>query len=275
MIHTVRFTAPTTSARPWLIFANSLLTDSWMWASVTPAFISKGYNVILFDQRGHGLSSVPEPPECTMSQLADDIACVLDHFGIPQAHAVIGVSQGGASALSFAIRHPERVKKIVACDTQGKTPEANIGAWNDRIKLANSSDGGMGVLAIATAQRWFPQGSDFHPVDKNPDADANSDNPILTMIRRTSLLGFEAGARALQRYDFLADGLLQSKVKTLLVAGEKDAGGAIAKGLRQLQADWEKQGGDVRFAEVPGAGHLPMIDKAEEWVEVVSEFLET
>jgi len=63
--------------------------------------------------------------------------------------------------------------------------------------------------------------------------------------------------------------------KTLLLAGEKDAGGEIAKGLRQLQVDWENQGGHVVFAEVGGAGHLPVVDRAEEWVEVVSSFLET
>jgi pimeloyl-ACP methyl ester carboxylesterase len=133
----------------------------------------------------------------------------------------------------------------------------------------------MGTLAIATAQRWFPEGSAHHPVEEDPNAQANSDNPILKMIMTTSLLGFEAGARALQSYDLIADGLLQSKAKTLLLAGEKDAGGAIAKGLMQLQVDWQKQGGDVDFAEVGGAGHLPMVDKAEEWVEVISSFLET
>jgi len=53
----------------------------------------------------------------------------------------------------------------------------------------------------------------YHPVEKDPNAFANSDNPVLKMITTTSILGFEAGARALQCYDLLADGLFQSKAK--------------------------------------------------------------
>ena len=273
-LHAVTLTVPTPSPRPWLIFANSLLTNTDLWSLVTPALISKGFNLILFDQRGHGLSSIPEPPECSISDLADDIIVLLDHFGIARAHAIIGVSQGGAAALSFAIRHPDRVAKIIACCTRAKTPEANVGAWNDKIEFANSSSGGMGALAVTTAQRWFPEGSIYHPTVTDPNSDVNADNPILKMITSTSLLGFETGVRALQRYDLLADGLLKSKTKTLLLAGQNDAGGSISNSLRKLQEEWESLGGDVKFAQVDGAGHLPMMDKPDEWLEVISAFLE-
>jgi len=133
----------------------------------------------------------------------------------------------------------------------------------------------MGALAIATARRWFPEDSIFYPVESNPNSNINASNLIIKMVATTPVLGFEAGARALQRYDLLGDGLLQSRMETLLVAGEKDGGGTIAKGLRQLRQDWEGQGGDVNFAEVRGAGHLPMVDKREAWLEIVCAFLET
>jgi len=188
--------------------------------------------------------------------------------------AVIGVSQGAASALSFAIQHPERAKKIIACDTQAKAPESNKQAWDDRITLANSSDDGMERLAIVTAQRWFPSDSAYHPFDSDLNAEANSDNPILKMITTTPRQGFEYGARALQTYNLLADGLLQCKAKTLLVAGQKDGGGVISKALRQLTNDWTNKGGSVEFAEVEGAGHLPMVGTTDLWVDIVGKFLQ-
>jgi len=64
----------------------------------------------------------------------------------------------------------------------------------------------------------------------------------------TPLQGFERGARALQTYNLLSDGLLRSKTNTLLVAGEKMA---AAWYRRRAAADGEldKEGGNVKFAE--------------------------
>lgn len=48
--------------------------------------------------------------------VSDNVDCqipLLDHFGIEQLHAVVGPSVGGLMALTFATRHPERVRKVV------------------------------------------------------------------------------------------------------------------------------------------------------------------
>ncbi|KIM79073.1 hypothetical protein PILCRDRAFT_575697 [Piloderma croceum F 1598] len=162
---------PSLDRRPWLIFANSLLTNTSLWSSITPVFISRGYNIILFDQRGHGQSSIP-PSECTMPELGRDIAHASDYFKIQTVESVIGVSQGAASALSFSIQYPGRSRMIIACNTQAKAPESNKQAWDD----------GMERLAIVTAQRWFPAGAVYHSVNPDFNADTNHDNPILKMI---------------------------------------------------------------------------------------------
>jgi len=272
-LYAVALTIPSSTSRPWLIFANSLLTNTSLWSPIVPVFISRGYNIILFDQRGHGRSSLP-PTECTIPELGRDIGHVLDFFKIHSVDAVIGVSQGGASALSFSIQYPGRARKIIACDTQAKTPESNKQAWDDRIKLAKGSDDGMERLAIVTAQRWFPSESCYHPASMDINSDANRDNPILRMVATTPLQGFERSARSLQTYNLLADGLLSVKTPTLLVAGELDGDGAISKALQKLTEDWTSEGGNVRFAEVKSAGHLPMVGTTEQWVIIVSKFLQ-
>ncbi|THH18803.1 hypothetical protein EW146_g2241 [Bondarzewia mesenterica] len=260
-IHAI--TLITSPTAPWLAFSNSLLTSTKMWSFLGPKLTSAKYNLLLHDQRGHGLSSVPNPPSSTINDLADDIVVLLTHLQIPKLYAMIGVSQGGATALAFAVNHPELTERVVACDTQPVTPQANVKAWDDRIELAKTQ--GMDALATVTAGRWFPEGSAFHP-----SGGANA-TFVLDMITTTSLEGFIAGARALQSYDLISAGLLKCKVPTLLVAGEKD--GVLPGVLGKLKDEWAAKGGDVRMAIVPGSGHLPMVDGVDEFARVVLEFL--
>jgi pimeloyl-ACP methyl ester carboxylesterase len=199
-----------------------------------------------------------------MTELADDIATLLNYFGIPKAHAVIGISQGGAAALQFALRHPERTKHIIACDTQEKSPPVDI-VSKEEIEKAKRD--GMGALAAEMAARWFSPASPLHPLSGTPESKA-----VLEMISATPVLGFEAGASSLRDYDLVADGLLQSKVKTLLVAGENDV--PLFNWLKLLKFEWLMAGGQVKFAPVSGSGHLPILDGADKWLEAVIEFLE-
>jgi pimeloyl-ACP methyl ester carboxylesterase len=249
---------------PWLVFVNSLLTDTTLWSPVIPSFLSKGYNILIYDQRGHGRSSIPSPPLHTISELADDLVVLLEQLRIPLIHALVGVSQGGATALNFAIRHAAKTTHIIACDTQAVSPASNGPAWDARIELARTN--GMEAFAAATARRWFPPGSKYHP-DGGKKA-----HVVCNMITRTSFLGFKAGARTLQNYDLLQEGLLQSKVRTLLVAGEMD--GVLPDKMKGLASEWVRQGGDVKFEAIEGSGHLPMLDKPERFLQIVISFLE-
>ncbi|KAI1788868.1 Alpha/Beta hydrolase protein [Ganoderma leucocontextum] len=243
---------------PWIVLVNSLLTNLTMWDAVQPA-LSAHYNVLAYDQRGHGRSSVHSSP-CTIESLADDVAHILDHFGIAQAHAVIGASQGGATALAFALRHGDRAARIVACDTQPASPETNKGAWDERIALARAE--GMSKLAEVTIPRWFGPGSAISDAVRAR---------VRHMVASTNLSGFVKVARALQDYDLVAQGLvekLRSK-PTLLVAGSAD--GVLPDRLAELASDVGSR--DVVFRAVDRAGHLPMCDQPKAWVEVVLPWL--
>ncbi|MBQ8510827.1 MAG: alpha/beta hydrolase [Clostridia bacterium] len=69
------------------------------------------YRVIALDTRGHGHSPRGSAP-FTISQFADDLLDFLDEHAIGRAH-LLGFSDGGNIALTFALRHPERVGKLV------------------------------------------------------------------------------------------------------------------------------------------------------------------
>jgi pimeloyl-ACP methyl ester carboxylesterase len=76
--------------------------------------LSVGTRLILFDRRGSGLSdrATGHRGVVTPSQLARDVACVLDACAIDRA-AVLGVSMGAATALQFAADYPSRIAALI------------------------------------------------------------------------------------------------------------------------------------------------------------------
>ena len=74
-------------------------------------FFAKSCRVIALDTRGHGASPRGSAP-FTIRQFAEDLRAFMDEKGIESAH-ILGFSDGGNIALSFALKYPQRVKKLI------------------------------------------------------------------------------------------------------------------------------------------------------------------
>jgi pimeloyl-ACP methyl ester carboxylesterase len=72
--------------------------------------IRRGYRLIAYDARGHGASS--PAPSYEYADLVGDLEAVLGHLDLERA-ALVGSSMGAATALAFALEHPERVAALV------------------------------------------------------------------------------------------------------------------------------------------------------------------
>ena len=72
---------------------------------------SRDFTVYAIDTRGHGKSPRGAAP-FTISQFADDLLAFMDRQGLPRAD-ILGFSDGGNIALIFALRHPDRVRRLI------------------------------------------------------------------------------------------------------------------------------------------------------------------
>ena len=74
-------------------------------------YFSKNYRVIAIDTRGHGKSPRGEKP-FTIVQFAEDLHDFLDEKDIGKA-ILLGFSDGGNIALTFALKYPDKVEKMI------------------------------------------------------------------------------------------------------------------------------------------------------------------
>lgn len=101
------------SSGPKLVFLHGVLGFAANWRTIAKAFESE-FQVLAFDQRGHGRSFKPAVGY-SPRDYATDLLDIIDELGWSRIH-LVGHSMGGRNALQFAIDHPERVERLVIED---------------------------------------------------------------------------------------------------------------------------------------------------------------
>jgi pimeloyl-ACP methyl ester carboxylesterase len=95
---------------PLLLVAGQA-SDRRMWEPVLEDFAAR-HTAIVWDHRGTGDSDKPKSPPYSTEGFAADAIALLDHLGIPKAHAY-GISMGGRIVQWLGISHPDRVGALV------------------------------------------------------------------------------------------------------------------------------------------------------------------
>jgi len=236
---------------PWIVFSNSMMTDLTIWDAQADTLRGR-FNILRYDQRGHGGTTPPSGP-CDFDQLGGDLLALLDHFGIASC-TFVGLSMGTPTGLYLAINHPERVTRLVFSDGQSATAKNGAATWQARIDSARAE--GMEAVAKDTMSRWFSEASQRAGKTEKPYAAAAA----------TSLDGYIACATALQNYDFNA-GLPGIQVPTLLMAGAND--GNMPVSMQEIR---KAIPGAVMHV-IPDAGHIPNHEQPEIFNARLLEFL--
>jgi pimeloyl-ACP methyl ester carboxylesterase len=83
--------------------------------------LSQKFKVLTYDARGAGKTERPNNPY-SMDMFTDDLKALMDYLKFKKAH-LLGLSMGGMIALTFAIKYPSMVNKLILINTLAKFPD--------------------------------------------------------------------------------------------------------------------------------------------------------
>ena len=103
------------AGRPLLLIAGSGATLG-IWTPDLLKTLAERRKVIIFDNRGIGLSTDSAEAEHTADSYAESTVNLIDALGLDQPD-VLGWSMGGFITLAIAVKYPDRVHSIVLAST--------------------------------------------------------------------------------------------------------------------------------------------------------------
>ena len=235
---------------PCVVFANSLGTDFRLWDPILP-MLPKGLRIIRYDKRGHGLSHCPTPPY-SMGALVRDAEKLLDHLSVKDC-VFTGLSIGGMIAQGLAVKRLDLIRGMVLSNTAAKIGQPTM--LCDRI--AAVKEGGINALADNIMERWFSKSF-------RAKTEVNIWRNMLTRQENDGYIGCSA---AISGTDFFTStsGL---RLPVLGIAGSED--GSTPPDLVRETIDLIP---GSKFHLIRGAGHLPCVEKPEEYAQVLTDFL--
>jgi 3-oxoadipate enol-lactonase len=217
--------------------------------------LSDGFRCIAWDLPGYGESEPLVP--LTFPGIADAAVELLDRLGVERAH-VVGLSFGGQQALHLALRHPDRVDRLVLADTSacfgadGTDPEA----WK-RLRL-DPLDAGVTPAEMAPAVIDAITGPEFTGRERER---------TIAAFARIPADGLRAAVECLPTHD-VVDRLTEIASPALVIVGELDD--ETPPIYAELLAD------RIPVAEmvvVPGVAHLTPAEAPDEFTRLVRDFL--
>jgi pimeloyl-ACP methyl ester carboxylesterase len=212
--------------------------------------------VITYDIRGFG-KSTHNHEKISFQLFADDLIHFMDALQVSQA-IVCGLSMGGYILLNALNRYPERFAAIILSDTQciADTPEAK-GKRHKNIQLIES--GGLATYTENMINNLF------HPESFTTKKDAI--DSIRNVMLNTSPKIMTETLHAMMNREAMCYTLENIHIPTLIISGKEDK--AIPS---QQSAFMHQQIPRSIFHLIEKAGHLPNLEKPEEFNLLVKDF---
>ena len=238
--------------RPVLVLSNSIGTDLHMW-DLQIESLARHFRVLRYDARGHGASDVPAEAY-SMDRLGRDVIELLDALGIEWVH-FCGLSLGGFVGQWLGIHVPERIDRLILCNTS-----SYLGAvvqFDARIALVLVAD--LSETAAGFLGNWFPS----HMLETGGEVIEGFRATLLATHPR----GFAGSFAGLRDADLRRTAAL-IRAPTLVIAGRYDTVTSLSHG--ELLAETVP---GARLLVLP-AVHLSNVEYPTEFIVAVLEFLD-
>ncbi len=218
--------------------------DHTSWDEVA-SLLESQFDLIMPDVRGFGQSTTVETPY-TISDMADDLAGLLDHLGI-KTIALAGHSMGGYIALAFSKKYPQRVSGLglVASQAAADSPEGKDRRYQTAADVAQK---GVGIVAEAMTPKL--------------SANARVQAFVRAVIVRQTPSAVIGALQAMAERENLMSHLSSVIFPVVLIHGNADVLIPIER-AKEIKAVLPS----ARFIEVLDAGHMPMMEFPDEIAE--------
>lgn len=214
--------------------------------------LAKTRKVIAVEMQGHGRTGDINR-DLSFDNLADDVAGLLDHLKIPSAD-IVGYSLGGGVAMQCAIRHPEKVRKVVSISAV--------------IRLDGWVKEGREALPNLTAEvfKGSPMEAEYKRLSPTPDKFADFIKHVVAMAGKP--------------YDFGANKFKATKAPMFFIHGDADgvrfdhiAEMYRLKGGGNIHGDMQERS-TSRLAILPNTTHVTLMNRMTTIVPMVNDFLD-
>lgn len=218
--------------------------------------ISKNFQVVAPDIVGYGESDKPDAPY-NRPYFSKWLKDFLKELKIAKAH-IVGLSQGGAIALQFAIDNAEMVDKLVLIDSAGLG--SNVSFW----PLIGTI--WMNIFPSSMANRFNSHYLLHKPINRDPNHIGYS---IDVLKSKGGKKAFKQG-RGTAVSKIPEELLKQIENETLIIWGKDDKlfsveyGEAAAKIIP-----------NAKLHIIQDAGHLPLMDQPEIFNKILDDFLKS
>ena len=214
--------------------------------------LSKTRKVIAIEMQGHGRTA-DTGRDFTYDNLADDVAALLDQLKIAKAD-LIGYSLGGGVALNCAVRHPDKVRKVVVMSAVFRHD-----GWAKEA---------LDIFPQLTAEAFkgTPIEADYKRLSPTP-------NEFPNFVKRVISIDVKP-------HDFGADRLKATKAPMFFIHGDADgvrldhiAEMYRLKGGGEIHGDMQPRWAS-RLAILPDTTHVTLMNRMTTIVPMINDFLD-
>jgi pimeloyl-ACP methyl ester carboxylesterase/DNA-binding CsgD family transcriptional regulator len=215
-------------------------------------FLAGHFRFVRYDERGCGMTDW-DVADLTPARWPEDLGAVVDQASPDAPVALLGISQGAAACIAYAVRHPERVSRMILYGGYARGVAKREDEGHERLYSA--------IIEIVR-QGWGTRNPSFRQVFTSRFIPGGTDEQLgwfNELCRKTTSPAVAADLLAVRAHIQIDDLLPQVTTPTLVMHARRDAVTPISEG-RRLAAGIP----GAQFVELDSPNHV-LLDREPAW----------
>ena len=226
-------------------------------------FLAEHFRFLRYDERGCGMTDW-NAGDVSFDRWVEDLEAVVDASEAREPFALLGISQGASVCIAYAVRHPERVSRLILYGAYAR-------GWGRRGELEGERE--YNAIVELVRLGWGKDNPAFRQIFTSRFIPGGTDEQVgwfNELCRKTSSPAVAAELLATRAHILVTDLLARVHVPTLVIHAREDMVCPIAEG-RLVAAGIR----DAQFVELDSRNHI-LLEREPAWdrfKQVVLEFM--